>query len=122
MKIDLSKTRWELRKDDAILGGFDQCGMDWPWVMCRFTATDEFETYRPLFAEETRLMDLEDKTEADDAAWEAAMDRLSQLGLTLVLFYEDKVWVYRNFMLHIRGEEGWFRLFPDGETPDLPLV
>ena|SRR5689334_17923847 len=96
---------WELRQGKTLLGTLERTGQGWPWALCRFQPTTEFEVYRPLFVEELRLFDRDD---FDAGAWKSAYQRISELGL--VLWPCGPARPVRDFLLHIRDDEGWFRV------------
>lgn len=96
---------WELHKDQVLLGTLEQYDLDWPWLMCRFHATPEFEEYRSLFAEEVRLLD----ASGDSETWELAYQKIDDLQLTL--HSKGQGQAYKAFLIHIKNDAAWFRLF-----------
>lgn len=76
---------------------------DWPWYKCHFRATSAFESYRPLFDEELKLLD--DK--GADEAWFTAYQRIEDLGL--ILSYPAQAKSTDLFFLHLEGETARFK-------------
>ena len=94
---------WILKAGAEILGILTFKEQDQPWVVCYFQAEPEFAKYESYFKEELRLLDLDDMT-----SWEQAYSAIDGLGLVLepVNHEEEKI---TDFILHIRGDEAWFR-------------
>jgi hypothetical protein len=108
MRSDTRQNRWELRKDQILLGILDQSDLDWPWVMCQFHAAPEYEIYQPLFNEELRILD---EGNLNTVAWEMAYQKITDLQLTLHAIKDGHV--YKQFLLHIKDNEAWFRLYEE---------
>ncbi|HYW71121.1 MAG TPA: hypothetical protein VE961_08810 [Pyrinomonadaceae bacterium] len=66
-----------------------------------------FENFRPLFIEELRLADagLVDADQIEQ--WEVAYERITSAGLRLFDTEQDNF--IDEFLLHIDGDEAWFR-------------
>jgi hypothetical protein len=77
-------------------------GGDFPWLNARVQAAPGFEEIRPLFEEELRLLDNIDE---NVQAWEAAYENIRR---TVHLRYPEGRQV-PEFLLHIRGEDAWWR-------------
>ena len=75
---------------------------DFPWLFCDFTPTPAFEDVRSYFDDELKLLE----ADAMDA-WERAYKRVNSLGLRLIDVENEKD--VGEFILHIRGNEAWFR-------------
>jgi hypothetical protein len=94
---------WILKAGAEILGILTFKEQDQPWVVCYFQAEPEFAKYESYFKEELRLLDLDDMT-----SWEQAYSAID--GLRLVLEpVNDEEGKMMDFILHIRGDEAWFR-------------
>ena len=75
---------------------------DTPWVICEFEPTASFKEVQSLFDEELNLLDADLMD-----AWQSAYDRINALGLQLIDTKDEKD--IDEFLLHIRGNEAWFR-------------
>ena len=96
-----------LKREDELLGTLRSYSTDFPWVNCKFEPLPAFENLRPLFSEELRLLDagLGDGDQVEK--WEAAYNRITSAGLRL--FDVEKEDYIDEFLLHIDGDEAWFR-------------
>jgi hypothetical protein len=103
---------WRLYRDQELLGELVVTDPDQPWLNARFHATPAFETVRPLFAEELRLLDAIDD---DYEAWEAAYDRIQDV-VSLAAPDGRRV---PEFLLHIQGQDAWWR-WSDEPFPPAP--
>jgi len=95
---------WYLYKDDVLLGTFENCESDWPWLSCTFVSTAAFDQYRALFEREATHLE---KVGADEIL-EMYADQITQAGLRLVP--ADPIREVEDYILHISGSEGWFRI------------
>ena len=93
---------WSLYHQRELLGQLVVTGVDFPWLRARFQAEPGFQTVRPLFEEELRLLDTIDD---DVDAWEAAYGRVRD---AVSLAGPDGRRV-PEFLLHIEGENAWWR-------------
>ncbi|NUT92810.1 MAG: hypothetical protein HOY78_12390, partial [Saccharothrix sp.] len=75
---------------------------DFPWLCGRFLPEPAFSDVKPLFDEELTLVesDLDDHVEA----WERIYDRIT--GALTLLSPRGPV---PEFLLHVQGDEAWFR-------------
>lgn len=80
---------------------------DWPWYICDFQPTAEFEQYRPLFDMELEL--LEDKGATEE--WDVAYGKIEELKLTLAYPAESKV--TDIFLIHIEDDTARFKAYFD---------
>lgn len=95
-------TEYQLRRGEDLLGRLNSYASDFPWVHCKFEPSASFAELRPLFDEELRLLDGE-----DIVAWEEAYEKIRALNLRLVAMNGgDEI---GDFLLHIDGDEAWFR-------------
>jgi hypothetical protein len=96
-----------LKRADELLGTLRSYSTDFPWVNCRFEPLPAFEDVRPLFDEELRLLDtgLVDSDQVEQ--WEIAYNRITSIGLRLFDIEQENY--IDEFLLHIRGDEAWFR-------------
>jgi len=93
---------WRLYRGDELLADLVVTGGDFPWLVARVEPKPGFETVRHLFADELRWTDGADE---DEGAWAAAYDRIRA---TVSLSYPDGGAV-PEFLLHIDGDEAWWR-------------
>jgi hypothetical protein len=91
-----------LKLGEELLGVLRSTASDFPWVNCKFEPTASFVKVQPLFDEELTLLDADRMDE-----WQIAYDRISALGLQL-MDTKDETDI-GEFLLHIRGNEAWFR-------------
>lgn len=91
-----------LKRDEELLGVLRAKRTDFPWLICEFEGTAPFKSVQPLFDEELSLLE----TDRMDA-WEFAYNRIKALGLRLI-DAKDEMDI-GEFLLHIRGDEAWFR-------------
>ena len=95
-----SETEFQLWRGDELLGQLSSCTSDFPWVRCKFEPSASFAEQRALFDDELRLLNAEDMV-----AWEEVYEKIRALNLRLVSAQED----LGEFLLHIDGDEAWFR-------------
>lgn len=94
--------QFHLKRGDELLGVLLSKATDIPWVNCEFEPTASFKEVQPLFDEELNLLDADLMD-----AWQSAYDRINALGLQLIDTKDEKD--IGEFLLHIRGNEAWFR-------------
>jgi hypothetical protein len=98
----------ELFRGDNLLAILSNIRLfDWPWYICDFQPTAEFEQYRPLFDMELAL--LEDKGATEE--WDVAYGKIEELKLTLAYPLESKV--TDIFLIHIEGDTARFKAVYD---------
>ena len=93
---------WWLKRGDETLARILVYGIDQPWFLGRFEPLGGFEAVRGRF--ERQLYLLEQK---DWAAFEELWAELCGLGLTLERPGTGEV--ASEFLLHIQGQDAWFR-------------
>jgi hypothetical protein len=93
---------WRLRRGDELVAELVVTGGDLPWLNASVRATAAFDELRPLFAEELRLLD---RLDQDTEAWEAAYDRVRQE----VSLERPDGFAVPGFLLHVDGEDAWWR-------------
>src|SRR5262245_42655471 len=94
----------ELRKDHILLGTLNNIRLyDWPWYVCEFRATQEFEVYHSLFDEEVNILE----SEGANARWDSAYEKIEKLNLTLI--YVETAKTATIFLLHIEGDKARFK-------------
>jgi hypothetical protein len=98
----LSDAALLLKRGETTLGTLRPYNTDFPRTNCKFEPTQGFDEIKPLFEEELRLLDAEDFT-----AFEEAYEKIQALGLSLVP--ADGRQIIEDFLLHILGDEAWFR-------------
>ena len=93
---------WDVELGGKLIGRIVRRTADFPFIFGSFEATPDFAAHAPLFAEELRLMN-EDRMDE----WELAYDRIDDLGLRLIP--TDGSEQIEELILHIEGDEAWFR-------------
>jgi hypothetical protein len=85
-------------------------GGDFPWFNAPVRATPAFDEFRPLFAEELRLLD---RLDQNAEVWEAAYDRVRRQ----VSLERPDGFAVPEFLLHVDGDEAWWR-WSDEPSPE----
>lgn len=99
--------KWQLWKNEELLGVLTLDHVDQPFFHCHFEATPEFEKWRPLFVRVLELGEQEDVCEADWKEANRIQDEDLLPGLRLVeTLNAVKI---DDLLIHIIGEEAWFR-------------
>ncbi|MBV9468618.1 MAG: hypothetical protein JO316_03520 [Abitibacteriaceae bacterium] len=93
---------FHLKQNETLLGVLHQDGGDFPWFDARFEPTPAFEEYQPLFARELELLEAEEWEE-----WDKVYLQFQQSGI--YLFDVAEAIRIDEFILHIKGDEAWFR-------------
>jgi hypothetical protein len=93
---------WHLLRGEELVAELVVNGGDFPWLNARVRAASGLEEVRPLFEEELRLLEHIDN---DVGAWEAAYESIR--GTVHLRFPEGHP--LPEFLLHIRGEDAWWR-------------
>ncbi|MCO1580710.1 hypothetical protein M8C13_33635 [Crossiella sp. SN42] len=91
---------WRLVRGAEPLGEIVITEADFPWLHGRFQPRPAFAEVKPLFDAELALSE----SDEDNDAWEQAYRRITS-SLSLVS-PEGPV---AEFLLHIQGDEAWFR-------------
>ncbi len=76
--------------------------VDFPWLRATLHPRAQLETVRPLFVEELQLLDAVDD---NVDVWEGAQTRIRQ-AVTLT---HPNGQMVPEFLLHVDGEEAWWR-------------
>jgi hypothetical protein len=98
----LSGETWRLYKGEQLIAELVVTDQDFPWLNARLEAKPGFEALRSLFDEEVRLAEaVKDNMDA----WEAAYNRVRE-AVSLAAPDGRRV---PEFLLHIEGEEAWWR-------------
>jgi hypothetical protein len=98
-----------LYRDDQLLGELTAASPDFPWHQGDFHPTPAFEEVRPLFERELELLDLVDGEQM--AQWEAVWTAIYDLGVQLrPASARDASEDISEFLLHIDGDEAWWRI------------
>ncbi|MBM2623167.1 hypothetical protein JIG36_47490 [Actinoplanes sp. LDG1-06] len=102
---------WTLHRqaDGELLAELVVTDGDFPWLYARVEARAGLAELRPLFADELRLLD------DDPEAWEKAYDELRSV-VTLRCPEGHDV---PEFLLHLDGDEAWWRWSDETETPEM---
>lgn len=103
---------WLLRRGDDVIAELVVTGGDFPWLHASVLPGAGFDALRPLFDDEVRLCQDVDGDGA--AAWEAAYDRIRQ-AVSLIAPDGQPV---PEFLLHIDGEDAWWRWSDEPFPPD----
>jgi hypothetical protein len=93
---------WRLLRGEELIAELVVTGGDFPWLNARVRPAHGFEKVRPLFEEELRSLEHIDH---DLGAWETAYESIRN---TVNLLYPEGHPV-PEFLLHIRGEDAWWR-------------
>jgi hypothetical protein len=93
---------WQLVRGDELLAELVVTGGDFPWLNAHVRPVAGFEEVRPLFEEELRRLD---QLDDDPGPWEAAYRRIRQ---AVCLLAPDSRPV-PEFLLHIEGDNAWWR-------------
>lgn len=93
---------WRLMRGEELLAELAVTGGDFPWLRARVRAMPGFEAVRPLFEDELRALA---RIDDDLGAWQAAYDRIRRAAN---LHYPEGRPV-PEFMLHVDGEDAWWR-------------
>ncbi|MFI9815914.1 hypothetical protein [Saccharothrix variisporea] len=106
---------WRLQRGDELLGEVLVEDGDFPWLSGRFRPQPAFAEVKPLFDEELALTEaLADSDSAEDVeAWERVYERIAG-ALTLVAPHGP----VPEFLLHVQGDEAWFRWSDEPFTDD----
>jgi hypothetical protein len=94
--------RWNLLKGDIRIGSLTHTRSDQPFHYYHFEPTAAFAEIAPLFATELRSLN---GTDAEQ--WVRDYERIGQLKLALVS--PDGSAQLDHFVLHVSGNEAWFR-------------
>ncbi|MEG3632568.1 hypothetical protein [Micromonospora palythoicola] len=102
--IDRHGGAWTLHRRDGggVLAELVVNGGDFPWLNARVDPGEGLAQFRPLFAEELRLLDAIDE---DVESWERAYEAVRN---AVTLRYPDGQEV-PEFLLHLDGDEAWWR-------------
>jgi hypothetical protein len=91
---------WRLCRGEELLGEIHLQDGDFPWVHGIFRPRPAFAEVKPWFDEELELVE----SDRNMKAWDAVYDRITN---SLSLVAPDGP--VAEFLLHIRGDEAWFR-------------
>ena len=98
----LERDEWLLKRGDETLARIVVHGIDQPWFLGRFEPLGGFEVVRGRFERELHVLE-----QKDWAAFEELWAELRGLGVTLERPRTGEV--AGEFLLHIEGEDAWFR-------------
>jgi hypothetical protein len=96
---------WTLRRKREVLGTIEIRGGDFPWLSGQWVATAGFDDVRALFQRELELVEgpeLDGKVDE----WEDAYRDIWRQGVRV---YRPEGTAVPEFLLHISGDEAWFR-------------
>ena len=93
---------FHLMRGEEVLGVLVLKTTDFPWINCEFKPAASFEEVRSYFDEELKLVEADSMEE-----WESAYARINALGLRLIDV--EKGEDIGDFLLHVQGDEAWFR-------------
>jgi hypothetical protein len=93
---------WRLYRGDQLIATLTVTDADFPWLNATVETLEGFEEVRHLFAHELQLLDhLDDHVDAWDNAYDA-------IRSTVTLKYPDGKDI-PEFLLHIDGDQAWWR-------------
>ncbi len=93
---------WQLVCGDELLAELVVTGGDFPWLNAKLRPAAGFEEVRQLFEDELRWLDLLDD---EPEQWEAAYGRIREA----VRLLQPDGRPVPEFLLHIEGEDAWWR-------------
>ncbi|HVE55475.1 MAG TPA: hypothetical protein VNB22_01515 [Pyrinomonadaceae bacterium] len=93
---------FHLKQKDKLLGTLRSYDSNFPWINCKFEPTEAFQAIKPLFDEKIEFLE-----SGDFENLEAADKQLENLAIKLVNLEDGKI--VNEFLLHIQGDEAWFR-------------
>ncbi|HEY0428549.1 MAG TPA: hypothetical protein VGC76_12280 [Pyrinomonadaceae bacterium] len=94
---------FQLVQEDKLLGTLRSYDLDFPWAICKFEATEEFQKIKPIFDEELKLSESEDFEK-----WKEVYKQIESLNLKLISAEDERI--IEEFLLHIKDDEAWFRM------------
>jgi len=92
---------WQLYRGQELLAEITVDRTDMPWLIGGIATRPGFEAIRPAFEREVAIVDAEG--DLDYEAWQEAYEPISRLTLV------SPAGPAADFLLHVRGEEAWFR-------------
>ncbi len=95
-------TPLQLKQSGTILGTLHNVKWDMFWSDARFEPTEAFAQYKALFDEEYKTLKVEQWDKNDQLQQQIA-------DLKLRLVSEDGQCRFDEFLIHIYGDEAWFR-------------
>ena len=95
--------RWLLKSGDTLIGSIDVTGTDQPWFTGHFYPESGFAEFDDLFKRELALVEGNLKDEI--VHWEEVYGRIT----TRLRLLKPNGTVVPEYLLHIRGDEAWFR-------------
>ena len=93
---------FQLKQKGKLLGTLRYYESNFPWTNCKFEPTEAFQAVKSLFDEEIELLEKDDIEN-----WEIAYDRINDLSLELINLEDENI--IGEFLIHIEGDEAWFR-------------
>ena len=95
---------WNLVRGGKTFGTLTLRSVDQPFLLCDFRPTADFTEIAPLFATELEALNagLMDR-------WEQDYEKIVALGLKLIPVDAETSPTIEEFLLHIDGDEAWFR-------------
>ncbi|TDQ45863.1 hypothetical protein [Actinorugispora endophytica] len=110
--MDDSGRLWRLCEGDETVAEIEITEADFPWLHGRLRARPGLERWRPVFAEDLALSrHLEEHADADRVA--RSDELYERLNADLALVAPDGAAV-AEFLLHVDGDEAWFRWIDAG--------
>ncbi len=95
------KTAWELWRQSELLGVLTLYKVDQPFFYCRFEPSLEFEKWREKFETLSNM--------SDAGRWEEVEEIDEELSSGLKLVDHTNGQEIDDLLLHIFGDEAWFR-------------
>lgn len=87
---------------DLTLGRLSLREMDQPFFFCDFTPSLDFDQFAPVFARDAAAIERHDEVAQEDAG-----EAIDELGLRLV--HDSDGSIIEELLIHISGNEAWFR-------------
>ena len=99
---------WQLFSGETLLADLHVVSRDFPWLHARLRPTAAFDRVRALFHDELQLTNAADEADWSESAERAWMDAYNRIRTTCRLVQPNGEEA-AEFMLHIDGEEAWWR-------------
>lgn len=100
--------KWELRKENILIGTLNFRTADQPWFICDFEPTIEFEQFRSAFDAWAKIVNNPEPAEATTDPLIYFEEHIESLGLSIVPI--DDATECTNYLLHVYdGKEAWLR-------------
>jgi hypothetical protein len=100
----MDEVKYYLYRGKKLLGTITHTSDDFPWHQGVFEPEPCFDEVKHLFNQELKLLENDELT---DGKWDAVWTEITRPGLKLIPISGGKD--IEKFLLHIDGEETWWR-------------